>query len=105
VCDALLAAGYTEFGEETLSPATQSQGDTKEGLYFGREVPLDDPEAATPLHGPNQWPDPEKLPHFRTAMMDYFDACTAVGHRCETCKERMLLVSKYQARMRIVVST
>lgn len=30
--------------------------DTKEGLYFGREVSADDPEASQPLTGPNQWP-------------------------------------------------
>lgn len=49
--------GYTPFREETLDPAHQTTGDTKEGLYFGREVAPDSPEAATPLHGPNQWPD------------------------------------------------
>ncbi len=42
--------------EETLDPANQSEGDTKEGLYFGREVDPGDPEARLPLHGPNQWP-------------------------------------------------
>lgn len=30
--------------------------DTKEGLYFGREVSADDPESSQPLTGPNQWP-------------------------------------------------
>ena len=49
--------GYTAIREETLDPAHQSTGDTKEGLYFGREIAPDSPEAATPLHGPNQWPD------------------------------------------------
>lgn len=38
--------------------ANQSEGDTKEGLYFGREVPADSPDAGVPLHGPNQWPSP-----------------------------------------------
>ena len=33
-----------------------TQGDTKEGLYFGREVPADAEEASKPFHGPNQWP-------------------------------------------------
>jgi hypothetical protein len=28
--------GYTPFAEETLDPANQSRGDTKEGFYFGR---------------------------------------------------------------------
>lgn len=42
--------------EETLDAANQKEGDTKEGLYFGREVAADSPEADLPLHGPNQWP-------------------------------------------------
>jgi isopenicillin N synthase-like dioxygenase len=57
--------GYTPMAEETLDPANQSEGDTKEGLYFGREVDQGDPEARLPLHGPNQWPPPARpgLPH------------------------------------------
>ena len=42
--------------EETLDAPHQTEGDTKEGLYFGREVPPDAEEAHMPLHGPNQWP-------------------------------------------------
>ena len=42
--------------EETLDAPNQTEGDTKEGLYFGREVPSDSEEAHMPLHGPNQWP-------------------------------------------------
>lgn len=30
--------GYTPYGEETLDPENQSEGDMKEGYYFGREV-------------------------------------------------------------------
>lgn len=52
----LLSRGWTPLSEETLDTANQTEGDTKEGLYFGREVPADSPEAAQPLHGPNQWP-------------------------------------------------
>lgn len=41
--------------EETLDPKATKLADTKEGLYFGREVAADDPEAlSTPLTGPNQ---------------------------------------------------
>ena len=41
-----------------MDPEKQTEPDTKEGLYFGREVPEDSEEARTrPLHGPNQWPD------------------------------------------------
>ena len=43
--------------EETLDPKTAKSPDTKEGLYFGREVPESSNEAqSTPLIGPNQWP-------------------------------------------------
>ena len=42
--------------EETLDAPNQTEGDTKEGLYFGREVAPDSEEAQMPLHGPNQWP-------------------------------------------------
>lgn len=46
-----------------------------------REVPADDPEAALPLHGPNQWPSEALLPGFRAAVIAYFDALTALGHK------------------------
>lgn len=42
--------------DEKLDPANQREGDTKEGLYFAREVAADSAEARLPLHGPNQWP-------------------------------------------------
>ena len=70
--------GYTPYQEETLNPSLQSVGDTKEGLYFGREAPRDDP---TPLHGPNQWPDPSQVPLFRPIVMQYYEACTKVAFR------------------------
>lgn len=68
--------------EETLDPERQTQGDTKEGFYFGREVPLDSEEGALPLHGPNQWPNPSTLPRFREVTMAYFEAVQALGFRC-----------------------
>jgi isopenicillin N synthase-like dioxygenase len=46
-----------------------------------REVPADDPEAALPLHGPNQWPREELLPGFRATVVAYFQALTALGHK------------------------
>eukprot|EP01025_Chloroclados_australasicus_P022760 TRINITY_DN23338_c0_g2_i1.p1 TRINITY_DN23338_c0_g2~~TRINITY_DN23338_c0_g2_i1.p1 ORF type:complete len:268 (-),score=9.01 TRINITY_DN23338_c0_g2_i1:300-1103(-) len=73
--------GYTPYQEETLSPATQKVGDTKEGLYFGREIHPDDAEAHKPLHGPNQWPDPEVAPRFRSVTERYFTACTKLGYK------------------------
>ena len=59
---ATMRRGYTSFSYETLDPDTQKAPDTKEGLYFGREVPEDSEEANKPLHGPNQWPDEVRTP-------------------------------------------
>ena len=36
--DRVLNRGYTRLGEETLDPANQTRGDTKEGFYIGDEV-------------------------------------------------------------------
>ena len=47
--------------EETLDAPNQTEGDTKEGLYFGRDVPSGSEEAHMPLHGPNQWPAQVRL--------------------------------------------
>jgi isopenicillin N synthase-like dioxygenase len=44
-------------------------------------VPANDPEAALPLHGPNQWPSEALLPGFRAAVTSYFDALTDLGHK------------------------
>jgi isopenicillin N synthase-like dioxygenase len=55
--------------------------DGKEGLYFGRELPADDPRvrAGLPLHGPNQFPvTPAAL---RPLVLETIDALTEVGRR------------------------
>jgi isopenicillin N synthase-like dioxygenase len=53
---------------------TDGRPDLKEGLYFGSEQP----DAGRPLHGPNLFPaEPAEL---RTAVLDYLDALTALGH-------------------------
>ena len=46
--------GYFRVGDEL----TSGKPDQKEGLYFGAELPADDPRvrAGTPLHGPNLFP-------------------------------------------------
>lgn len=44
-------------------------------------MPADDPEAALPLHGPNQWPREELLPGFRATVEAYFQALTTLGNR------------------------
>ncbi|RKH59250.1 isopenicillin N synthase family dioxygenase [Corallococcus llansteffanensis] len=59
---------------------TSGRPDRKEGLYFGTELPPEDPRvrAGTPLHGPNLFPrEPEGL---RGAVLDYMAALTSLGH-------------------------
>lgn len=59
---------------------TSGRPDRKEGLYFGTELPPDDPRvvAGTPLHGPNQFPvEPAAL---GPAVLAWIDAMTALGH-------------------------
>jgi len=57
--------GYFPVGDEL----TSGQADQKEGLYFGRELPQDDPRvlAATPLHGANLWP--KQVPEMRALVL------------------------------------
>ena len=64
-------------GDETVDPEHQSEGDNKEGLYFGRDLPADCEEARKPMHGPNQWPDAIVLPDFKPVITAYFDAVCA----------------------------
>lgn len=69
--------GYFRVGDEL----TSGKPDQKEGLYFGKELPADDPRvrAGMPLHGPNLFPArPDGL---RQAVLDYMAALTQVGHR------------------------
>ncbi len=69
--------GYFRVGGEL----TSGKPDQKEGLYFGAELPPDDPRvgAGTPLHGPNLFP--EKPEGLRSAVLAYMAALTALGHR------------------------
>jgi isopenicillin N synthase-like dioxygenase len=55
--------------------------DMKEGLYFGQELPTDDPRvmAGRPLHGPNLFP--VRPPELRKTVLEYIDALTQLGHR------------------------
>jgi len=49
--------------------------------HINREVPKDSPEAALPLHGPNQWPSEQLLPGFKDAITSYSDAVTNLGRQ------------------------
>ena len=59
---------------------TAGTPDRKEGIYFGAELPADDPRvlAGTPLHGANRFPT--QVPNLRPAVLDYLEAMTDLGH-------------------------
>lgn len=59
---------------------TSGRPDRKEGVYFGTELPANDPRvvAGTPLHGPNLFP-PE-VPELRDAVLEWMEALTRLGH-------------------------
>ena len=58
---------------------TSGRPDLKEGVYFGTELPADDPRVAAglPLHGPNLFP--RQVPELREAVLCYLDALTEVA--------------------------
>src|SRR3984885_9260536 len=58
---------------------TSGRPDLKEGLYFGAELPGDDPRvrAGLPLHGRNLFP--RQVPALRPLVLSYLDALTRLG--------------------------
>jgi isopenicillin N synthase-like dioxygenase len=58
---------------------TSGRPDLKEGLYFGAELPDDDPRvlAGVPLHGRNLFP--RQVPRLRPLVLAYLDAMAALG--------------------------
>jgi isopenicillin N synthase-like dioxygenase len=58
---------------------TSGRPDLKEGLYFGAELPADDPRvrAGLPLHGRNLFP--RQVPRLRPLVLAYLDELTRVG--------------------------
>ncbi|HEY2947805.1 MAG TPA: 2-oxoglutarate and iron-dependent oxygenase domain-containing protein [Micromonosporaceae bacterium] len=62
--------GYFPVGAEL----TSGRPDLKEGIYFGAELPADDPRvrAGLPLHGPNLFP--RQVPELRETVLAYLDA-------------------------------
>jgi isopenicillin N synthase-like dioxygenase len=87
---ALPLAGKLEIAMERGGPAwrgffpvgaelTSGRPDLKEGLYFGTELPDDDPRvvAQLPLHGGNLFP--RQVPRLRPLVLAYLDALTAAG--------------------------
>lgn len=69
--------GFFPVGEEL----TSGRPDQKEGIYFGSELPSDDPRvlAGLPLHGRNQFP--AEVPALRGLVLAYMAAMTQLGHR------------------------
>ena len=67
--------GYFPVGGEL----TSGQPDLKEGLYFGAELPDDDPRvrARLPLHGRNLFP--RQVPRLQELVLSYMDRLTGVG--------------------------
>jgi isopenicillin N synthase-like dioxygenase len=67
--------GYFPVGGEL----TSGRPDLKEGLYFGTELPADDPrvKAGLPLHGANLFP--RQVPRLRPLVLAYIGALTALG--------------------------
>ena len=74
--DSILQRGYTKFEEETLDPANQSKGDTKEGYYIGDEIETIN---TLKLEGPNVWPS---------------DTNSALTQ--DQCKQFRLIMERYQ---------
>lgn len=66
--------GYFELGGEL----TSKKQDWKEGLYLGAELDdeAEEVKAQLPMHGRNQWPDPEEFPGFDKMIIDYMAALT-----------------------------
>jgi isopenicillin N synthase-like dioxygenase len=60
---------------------TSGVADAKEGLYFGAEIPSQDPRVRTriPLHGANLFP--RQVPELRAAVLAYLEAMTVLGQR------------------------
>ncbi|HXL96037.1 MAG TPA: 2-oxoglutarate and iron-dependent oxygenase domain-containing protein [Streptosporangiaceae bacterium] len=58
---------------------TSGRPDLKEGLYFGAELPPDDPRvlAGLPLHGGNLFP--RQVPRLRPLVLAYLDALATAG--------------------------
>ena len=72
--------GWFPVGGELTSGAP----DRKEGLYFGEELPADDPRVAAglPLHGANLFP--ERPAALRESVLETLDALTTLGHQLMT---------------------
>lgn len=99
--DPVMSRGYTAMEEETLDPARQKKGDTKEGFYIGAEISKADSRYnPTKLRGPNCWPTPDSVVNgemsaiecneFRCVMETYFEKMSSLGFRVTQLLARAL---------------
>lgn len=77
--------GWYAIGGEVLDPVGQKEGDVKEGLKIGNDLPAAHPlvQAGIPLHGPNQWP--EGLPDWKDVMQAGYEAFCLTGLELMRC--------------------
>ena len=76
--------GWFGRGVEVLDKIGQPQGDVKEGLKIGRDLPPDHArvKAGMPLHGPNQWPaETGNIVGFRAIMQTLYADCEALSRQ------------------------
>jgi isopenicillin N synthase-like dioxygenase len=61
---------------------TSGRPDRKEGIYFGTELPSDDPRVrqGLPLHGANLWPSQAEFAQFKPLVLSYMNELTRLGH-------------------------
>jgi len=89
VSDVKLTRGYTAMQEETLDPAHQTAGDTKEGYYISiNDISVEDPRYnPAKLAGPNQWPSAETCPSlkdhakWKQVMQEYMAQVTKLSRQ------------------------
>ena len=78
---AIKSRGYTPMAEETLDPANQSRGDTKEGYYIGTRETEQGETKDDDAIGCNVWPSDDLSPGFKSTMQEYFAAVHSLGMR------------------------
>lgn len=72
--------GWFDIGGEALDRQNQPQGDHKEGIKIGRDLPPTHAfvQQNIALHGPNQWPD---LPDWQGDMQTAYDAFSMLAKK------------------------
>jgi isopenicillin N synthase-like dioxygenase len=85
--------GYLPNGAPGANKVTRNN--LLEAFNLARELPPDHPDvvARKPLHGPNQWPAEQSLPHFRQAVLTYYDRMEELSHRVLTVLSGAMAIS------------